>query len=87
MLQFIELQRVRHDSATELIYMLSGFPGGLEGEVSAYNVGDSGSIPRLGRSPGEGNGNALQYSSLENPMDRGAWQAAVHEVTKELDTT
>ena len=73
MLQFMELQRVRHDSATELIYMLSGFPGGLEGEVSAYNAGDSGSIPGSGRSPGEGNGNPLQYSCLENSMDQGAW--------------
>ena len=62
--------------------MLSGFPGGLEGEVSAYNVGDSGSIPRLGRSPGEGNGNALQYSSLENSMARRAWRAIVHEVAR-----
>jgi len=51
-------------------------------KASAYNVGDLGSIPGLGRSPGEGNGNPLQYSCLENPMDRGAWQAAVHGVTK-----
>ena len=49
------------------------FPGGSEGEASAYNVGDLGSIPGLGRSPGEGNGNPLQYSCLKNPMDRGAW--------------
>ena len=41
-----------------------------------------GSIPELGRSPGEGNGNPLQYSCLENPMDRGAWQATVHRVTQ-----
>ena len=46
-----------------------------------------GSIPGLGRSPGEGNGNPLQYSCLENPMDRGAWQAIIHRVTKESDTT
>ena len=45
---------------------------------SACNAGDPGSIPGLGRSPGEGNGNPLQYSCLENPMDRGAWQATVH---------
>ena len=45
------------------------FPGGSDGKVSAYNAGDPGSIPRLGRSPGEGNGNPLQYSCLENPMD------------------
>ena len=50
-----------------------GFPGGSEGEVSAYNMGDPGSIPGLGRSPGEGNGYPLQYSCLENSMDRGAW--------------
>ena len=47
------------------------FPGGSDGKASAYNVGDLGSIPGLGRSPGEGNGNPLQYSCLENPMDRG----------------
>ena len=47
-----------------------GFPGGSEGKVSARNVGDLGSIPGLGRYPGEGNGNSLQYSCLENPMDR-----------------
>ena len=50
-----------------------GFPGGSEVKASAYNAGDLGSIPGLGRSPGEGNGNLLQYSCLENPMDRGAW--------------
>ena len=49
------------------------FPGGSDGKVSAYNVGDLGSIPGLGRSPGEGNGSPLQYSCLENPMDGGAW--------------
>ena len=49
---------------------------------SAYDVGDSGSIPGLGRSLGEGNGNLLQYSCLENPMDRGAWRATVHGVTR-----
>ena len=46
---------------------------GSDGKASAYNVGDLGSIPGLGRSPGEGNGNPLQYSCLENPMDEGAW--------------
>ena len=49
------------------------FPGGSDGKVSAYNAGNPGSIPGLGRSPGEGNGNPLQYSCLENPMDGGAW--------------
>ena len=50
----------------------SHFPGGSDGKASAYNVGDPGSIPALERSPGEGNGNPLQYSCLENPMDGGA---------------
>ena len=59
-----------------------GFPGGSDSKASACNVGDPGSIPRLGQSPGEGNGNPLQYSCLENPMDRGAWQAIVHGVAK-----
>ena len=49
-----------------------GFPGSLDGKASAYNAGAPGSIPGSGRSPGEGNGNPLQYSCLENPMDRGA---------------
>ena len=52
------------------------------GKESVCNAGDLGSIPGLGRSPGEGNGNPLQYSCLENPMDRGAWQAIVHGVTR-----
>ena len=57
-------------------------PGGSEGKASACNAGDLGSIPGSGRSPGEGNGNPLQYSCLENPMDKGAWWATVHGVTK-----
>ena len=64
-----------------------GFPGGSDGKESACNSGDPGSILGSGRSPGEGNGYSLQYSCLENPMDRGAWQATVHGVTKKLDTT
>ena len=59
-----------------------GFPGGSEVKASACNAGDVGSIPRLGRSPGKENGNPLQYSCLENPVDRGAWWATVHGVTK-----
>ena len=59
-----------------------GFPGGSEVKASACNAGDLGSIPGLGRSPGEGNGNPLQYSCLENPMDGGAWWAIVHGVAK-----
>ena len=56
--------------------------GGSEGKASAYNAGDQGSIPGPGRSPGEGNGNPLQDSCLENPMDGGAWWATVHGVAK-----
>ena len=59
-----------------------GFPGGPDSKESACNVGDPGSILELGISPGEGNGNPLQYSRLENPMDRGACRATVHRVTK-----
>ena len=58
------------------------FPGGSDGKESARNVGDLGLIPGLGSSPGEGNGNPLQYSCFENPMDRGAWWATVHGVAK-----
>ena len=59
-----------------------GYPGGSDGKESACNVGDLGSIPGLRRSPGVGNGNPLQYSCLENPMDRGAWWATVHGIAK-----
>ena len=62
--------------------MVKDFPHSSVGKESACNAGDLGSIPGLGRSPGEGNGNPLQYSSLENSMDRGAWWAIVHGVTK-----
>ena len=64
---------------------MTGFPGGPSGEElpgNARDIGDEGLIPSLGRSPGGGNGNPLQYSCPENPMDRGAWQAAVHGVAK-----
>ena len=54
----------------------------LSGKESAYNGGDPGLIPGSGKSPGKGNGNPLQYSCLENPMDRGAWGATVHGVSK-----
>ena len=53
-----------------------------DGKASVYNVGDPGLISGLGRSPGEGNGNPLQYSCLDNPMDRGAWQVTVPGVTQ-----
>ena len=57
-------------------------PLGSDGKESACNAGDPGSIPGLGRSPGEGNDNPFQYSCLENPTDRGAWQTTLHGVTK-----
>ena len=60
----------------------SGFPSGSDNKESACNVGDSGSIPRLRRSPGERKGNPFQYSCPVNPMDRGAAWATVHRVTK-----
>ena len=66
--------------------MYAGFPGGLVGKESTCNAGDAVSIPQSGRSPGGGNGNPLQYSCLENHMNRGAWQATIHGVT-ESDTT
>ena len=59
-----------------------GFTDGSDGKGSACNARDPASIPRLGRSPGEGHGNPLQHSCLENSMDRGAWRATVHGVTK-----
>ena len=58
------------------------FPHSSVDKESAFNAGDPGLIPGLGRSPGEGNGNPLQYSCLKNPMDRVAWQATVHGVTR-----
>ena len=58
------------------IFFFLDFPGGSDGKASAYNAGDLGSIPGLGRSPGKGNGNPLQYSCLENSMDGGACQVA-----------
>ena len=66
--------------------LVTGFSGGSAGEESTCNAGDTGWIPGSGRSPGGENGNPLQYSCLENPMDRGTWRAAVHEVA-ELNMT
>ena len=59
-----------------------GFPGGSDAKESACNAGDTSSIPGSGRSPGEGNDNAPQYSCQENSIDRGAWRDTVHEVAK-----
>ena len=77
-------QRVRHDCSLSLSVFL-GFPGGSVGKESACNAGDAeviGLIPGSGRSSGGGHGNLLQFSCLENPMDRGAWWATVHKVIK-----
>ena len=68
-------------------YLLKGLPGGAVVKNPPANAGDMGSIPELRSSSGEGNGNPLQYSCLENPMDKGTWWAIVHKVAKELDTT
>ena len=69
-------------STLGILQLSMGFPGGSEGKASACNAGDLGSIPGSGRSPGEGNGNTLQYSCLENPMDREAWWITVHGISK-----
>ena len=67
------VRQTRYFFDTSLWVERQDFPGGSDSKASAYNAGDPGSIPGLGRSPGEGNGNPLQYYCLENPMDRGAW--------------
>ena len=69
---------IRYIEATKTMI----FPGGSDGKASAYNTGDLGLIPGMGRSSGEGNGKPLQNSCLENSMDRGGWRVTVHEVTK-----
>ena len=79
-LEILELQRERYIWASQLALVVKNSP------ANAGDVGDAGLIPGSGRSPGGGHGNPLQYSCLENPMDRGAWWATVHGV-KELDTT
>ena len=65
-----------------IYHVEEGFPGGSVVKNLPTNAGGTGSIPGWGRCPGEGNGNPLQYSHLGNPMDRGAWRATVHGVTK-----
>ena len=64
------------------MYVRGGFPGGASGKEHAGDLRLAGSIPESGRFPGGGHANPLQYSCLENPMDRGAWQATVHGVAK-----
>ena len=81
--QSMGLQRVRHDWATELNRNnCEGLPDDSVSKESACNAGDTGSVPGSGRFPGGGNSNPLQYSYLENPMDRGAWQVIVYGVSK-----
>ena len=74
--------RTRHCKLTVIYHIHWGFPGGLVGKESACKVGDPGLIRESGRSPGEGIGDPLQYSCIENTRDRGAWQATVHGITK-----
>ena len=74
-------KRLRNLSKVTLIM---GFPGGSDRKESGCNAGDSGSIPGLGRSPVEGNGDPLLYSCLQNSTDTGAWQATVHGVAKKV---
>ena len=83
-LQSMGLQRVGHDWVTSHTHTMvtEGFPGGSVVKNPPANAGDVGSIPVLGRSPGDGNDNPFQDSCLGNPMDRGAWQDTVHWVTK-----
>ena len=76
------LKRWRWSLVNKWYILYAGFPDGSDGKASACNAGDQGSIPESGRSPGEGNGNPLQHSCLENLMDGGAWQATVHGVAK-----
>ena len=69
------------------LYNVKGFPWWLSDTESTFDAAVAGSIPGLGQSPGEGNGNPPQYSCLENSMDRGAWRATVHGAPKESNTT
>ena len=73
---------VKGTQVNQVRLLITDFPGGSNGKASACNVGDQGSIPGMGRSSGEGNGNPLQYPCLENPRDRRAWYATVHGVSK-----
>ena len=74
----LNLDTIYEQDTIWIMNCVLGFPGGSDGKESSCNAGDLGSIPGLGRSPGEANSYPLQYSGLENSMDRGAWQATVH---------
>ena len=82
MFTLLSLIMILEISIYQSFIKLSNFPGGLDGKASAYNARDPGLIPGLGGSSGEGNGNPLQHSCLENPMDGGVWLATVHGVAK-----
>ena len=75
-------ERISSLLSLSIIQKVAGLPGGSVGKESACNVGNLCSTPGLGRSPGGGHGNPLQYSCLENFMDRGVWQATVHGIAK-----
>ena len=78
--------RIRGSHKIRVSHRIKSIPGSSDGKESDYNAGDLGSIPVLGRSPGDGKGNLLQYCCLEDSVDRGAWQTTVLGVT-ELDMT
>ena len=82
---FFSVSRFKKKKKITPLSHITGLPQWLRGKESTYQAGDASSIPGLERSPGEGNGNLLQYSCLGNPMGRGTWRATVHGVTKELD--
>ena len=79
---FLIFFKERHWISSFVCGPLLGFPGGSDGKASACRPGDLGSVSGLGRSPRGGNGNPLQYSCLENPMDREAWSTTVHGIAK-----
>ena len=81
-LDLLAVQGTLKSLTVRSLFAMNCFPGGSDGKASARSAGDVGSIPGLGRSPGEGNGNPLQYSCLENFMDGGARWAVAHWVTK-----
>ena len=88
--KILELSHGGHKAdlwGSEICHRLGAFKPFPDDKESACNAGDPGSIPKLGRSPGEGHGNPLQYFCLENSMNRGVWQATVHGLAKESDTT
>ena len=80
--QHAQLLSLETNSCSTQAFIYWSLPGSSNGKESACNMGGLGLIPGWGRSPGEGHGNPLQYSCLENPVDRGAWWAVVHGVTK-----